>query len=400
MNLPPETTRWGTVLVLVGIGVVAAIQMGKVAAALPEIRAELGLGLVGTGWLASVFSMIGATLGVLAGAAADRAGLRRALMAALAALGAGSALGTVADGTTLLFASRILEGVGFVAIITTVPALCVRAASAADARLVVGVWTVYLPIGLAGIMVAAPGLLAAGGWRAIWAGNALLAAAALLAALVATRAIADPPRAAAASSPIAAIRATLARPGTVLSTVPFCCYSMSFLAVISFLPTFLIEERGASPAEAGLLVAAAILCNGLGNLVAGWMMRRALMPWAVMALGCAGMAVVSVGIFESGLDGAFRQALAMAFPFFGGLVAPSAIANAARHAPSPALVGTAIGVAIQGTSIGHFLGPPFLAIVVSAFGGWDRAAVFTGLLGVLGVAAAFVLRHIERRMTA
>ena len=112
------------------------------------------------------------------------------------------------------------------------------------------------------------------------------------------------------------------------------------------------------------------------------------------------MAVVSLGIFDPGLDGALRQALAMASAFFGGLVAPSAIANAARHAPSPALVGTAIGVAIQGTSVGHFLGPPVLAMVVSAFGGWDRAAVFTGLLGVLGVVAALVLRRIETRMTA
>jgi len=400
LSAPADTTRWGTVLLLVGIGVVAAIQMGKVAAALPEIRAELALGLVGAGWLASVFSLIGASLGILAGAAADRAGHRPALIAALAALGTGSAIGALAGDTTALFASRILEGLGFVAIITSVPALCVRAAAARDGRLVLGVWTVYLPIGLAGIMVAAPPLLAAGGWRAIWAGNAALAAGALVAALIATRALADPPRSAAASSPVAAIRATLARPGTVLSTVPFCCYSMSFIAVISFLPTFLIEDRGASPAEAGLLVAAAILCNGIGNLAAGWMMRRALMPWAVMTIGCAGMAVVSLGIFEPGLDGALRQALAMAFPFFGGLVAPAAIANAARHAPAPALVGTAIGVAIQGTSVGHFLGPPVLAMVVSAFGGWDRAAVFTGLLGLCGVVAALVLRRIERRMTA
>jgi predicted MFS family arabinose efflux permease len=396
MSEQPEAhTRWGVVALVVGVGIVAALQMGKVAGALPRIRDDLGLDLVAAGWLVSIFSVIGASAGMLAGLIADRVGRREVLLGAVVLIMMGS-YGT--DDATMLFVGRVIEGCGFVAIVAVAPALVVSATAPADRGLALAIWTVYLPVGLAAMIVGAPAFLdAVGDWRDLWHANGLLAAAMLAAVAVGTRGLGEP-NAGAQPAPWTAVRRVVLRPRSYLVAVPFACYSLNFLAVSAFLPTFLIERRGATPAEAGALVAAAIVCNALGNLVAGAIMRRGVRPWAVSAVGCAAMGAVSLGIFPEVLPGALRQVFAMAFLFFGGFVAPSVLASAARHAPSPALVGTAMGMTMQLVSVGHLLGPPALAAVVAASGSWEAGAVLTSALCTIGVAAALALRRIEARM--
>ncbi|MGE3936534.1 MAG: CynX/NimT family MFS transporter [Rhodospirillaceae bacterium] len=390
----PARTRWGVVALLVGVGIVAAFQMGKAAGALPQLRADLGLDLVEAGWLVSIFSLIGASAGMLAGSIADRFGRREVLLVAILLLMLGS-YGT--DDAVTLLIGRVIEGCGFVAIVAVSPALVVSATAPADRGLALAIWTVYLPVGLATMIVGAPPFMAeVGGWRDLWHANGLLAGAMLAAAALGTRGLGAQP-AGAQPAPWASIRTVVMRPRSFLVAVPFACYSLNFLAVSAFLPTFLIERRGATPAEAGALVAAAILCNALGNLVAGAMMRRAVPPWAVTAIGCAAMGVTSLGIFPEVLPGALRQACAMAFLFFGGFVAPSVLASAARHAPSPALVGTSMGLTMQLVSTGHLLGPPALAAVVAVSGSWEAAALLTSALCTTGVIAALALRRLEAR---
>jgi MFS transporter len=79
----PARTDWPLALVLVGAGVAGALQIGKAVAALPTVRADLGLSLGTAGWLLSVVNLAGALAGLLIGAAADRIGHRRAVLAGL-----------------------------------------------------------------------------------------------------------------------------------------------------------------------------------------------------------------------------------------------------------------------------------------------------------------------------
>ncbi|MGE0949112.1 MFS transporter, partial [Bordetella pertussis] len=56
--------RHGRVVALVvGAGIVSAMQVGKVPAALPELRAALDASLAQASWLLSAFAAIGAALG-------------------------------------------------------------------------------------------------------------------------------------------------------------------------------------------------------------------------------------------------------------------------------------------------------------------------------------------------
>src|SRR6185312_5113119 len=180
---PP--TRWLVVWALILAGVVAAFQIGKVPVALPVLRAELGLGLVGAGWVVSMFNVLGALVGALVGAAGDQIGHRRAVLAGLMLSGAASAIGAAAPDAAVLLATRFLEGLGFMATVTAAPALIARMARRADQRLAFGFWSGYMPAGSALMMLASPPLLAASGWRGLWLVNAaLMLAAALLTAVV------------------------------------------------------------------------------------------------------------------------------------------------------------------------------------------------------------------------
>ena len=114
-------TRWFVVGVMIASGVAAALHVGKVPPALPAVREELGLGLVPAGWVASIFNLIGAALGVASGLAADRLGARRVLAAGLVLLAGGSMWGSAVDTGTALLATRVLSGVGMLAVAVSAP---------------------------------------------------------------------------------------------------------------------------------------------------------------------------------------------------------------------------------------------------------------------------------------
>ena len=60
----PAATRWAAVLAIVGAGVVASLQVGKVIIAAPLLRRDLGLDLASIGTLTAVFSILVAVVGL------------------------------------------------------------------------------------------------------------------------------------------------------------------------------------------------------------------------------------------------------------------------------------------------------------------------------------------------
>ena len=127
---PAAATRWFVVGVMIASGVAASLHVGKVPPAIPELRDELGLGLVAAGWVASIFNLIGATLGIASGLAADRLGARRVVAAGLVFLVAGSAAGAAVDSGAALLATRVLSGLGLVTVAVAAPGIIVAATPA------------------------------------------------------------------------------------------------------------------------------------------------------------------------------------------------------------------------------------------------------------------------------
>ena len=93
--------------------------MTKVAPAIPGLRDELGLTLVESGLIATMFNLMGMLVGMLAGVLCDRFGHKRLALAGLVILCAAGALGAAAAGFATLLFSRFLEGIGFIVFIVS-----------------------------------------------------------------------------------------------------------------------------------------------------------------------------------------------------------------------------------------------------------------------------------------
>lgn len=391
----PSGTRWATVLLLCGAGVVVAFQIGKAPAALPIVRADLRLSLVTAGWVISMFNIIGTAMGMIIGALADRLGHRRVILSGLALVAAASLLGATAQGGAVLLVSRFFEGLGFMMVVVAAPALIVRASHPADLKLAFGAWGCYMPAGSALMMAAAPALLAPFGWRGLWVANTVLVALFAAALAFATRRITRS-RAAAPSSLLRDMRATATAPGPMLLALAFGAYALKYLVVLGFLPTILVESEGLSLTAATGMTAFAIAMNVPGNLIGGVLVHRGVKPWLLLATASVAIVVFGAAVYVPALPLWLRYALCVALSLVGGILPSSIFGAAPAHAPSPRLVATTNGLIMQGSNLGQSVGPPSAAALAASVGDWHLTPVVLLAAGVVGVGVALALRGLER----
>ncbi|ROU08487.1 CynX/NimT family MFS transporter [Lysobacter enzymogenes] len=381
------STDWRAVAAVFGAGLIAALQVGKTAIALPALRADLGLDLRAGGWLMAVFGLLGLFASVPAGALVARLGDRRLQVAGLAAMALGSALGSQADSLAALMATRVLEGAGFLLFAVAGASVLQRLSRARDRAVVFAIWSCYMPAGMALALATGAAL---DGWRGYWELNALLCAAAALALHRAVRApsaqAARPWRAIAADA-----RAVAGARGPLLLALAFALYALQFYALLSFLPTLLMQRMQVDTAGAGVLSGAAIGANVLGNLAAGALLRRGARRWRLIALASATMGLSAAAVFALPLPATVAYGLCVSFALAGGLLPASAIGGAAELERDPGRIAIAVGLLMQGSYLGQVIGPSLFGSVVQA-AGWPAAAWPVGLAALGAVAAAVALR--------
>ncbi len=398
-----EGTRWNTILFAVVAGYIAALHVGKLPPAMPIVRAELGLSPVVGGWLVSAFAVTGLALGMVAGSVADTIGHRRLTLIGLGALAVGSFAGSLAETGPSLLASRLVEGLGFLAVAVAVaaPSMVAHAAHAGDRALALGVWSTNVPAGVALMIVVSPLLLGGSGWRGLWQVTALVTVIWLVVLAMGTRRDVDKVHHRARDASLARnVRLTVSTFGTWLLALCFGLFTFQWLAVMVWLPTFLIEERGTGSAAAAVMTAVVVAVNVPGNLIAGWLLHRRFPRWLLMAGAAAAMGFAAVGIFDPGLSDGTRYALCLAFSAFGGMPPTALRAAVPSFAPTAAQMGTTNGLLVQGTNLGNVAGPPALAAVVTAAGNWESAV---GLMTAAAVAMTILslgvgaIKHRQRK---
>jgi len=378
-----ESTRWAYVWLLLACGIGCAMQVGKVPPALGFIQRDLHLGLVAGAWVISMFSVVGASLGCLTGSIVDRMGPHRAATGGLFCIAAASLIGSVAPLPWVLLLSRALEGMAFVLVVVAVPSLLVASASENDRRYVPALWGIYMPSGMAISLATAQPVLQAHGWRALWQVDALVL---LLLALLLM--LAPAPSLVMRGRALPTLRELLrsvCHPGPVLLGVIFGCYTVQYMAVMGFLPTIL-QAQGTTAQAAGLLSALAVMTNAAGNLIVPALIARGAAPRRLMAVACLVMIVAAVGIYLAALPATVRYLFVMTLSGVGGLIPASLFALVPKLAQDRRSTATTMGFVVQFSHVGQLAGPPAVAAVAAAAGGFQWSA----LVLVPAAAAAFV----------
>jgi len=392
-------------LIVVLAGVAGALHVGKLAPAIPALRAALDVTLVQAGFLLSAVQMAGMLLGVAFGMVADGLGGKRSMVLGLLLLSLASALGALAPAVPLLLALRALEGFGFLLVALPAPGLLRQLVPPGRVNAVLGVWGAYMPAATALALLVGPLCIAAFGWRAWWwlLAGVSLAMAGWLAGAVATPA----PAAAASGAPAgpswrARLGQTLAAPGPWLVALTFAMYSGQWLAVVGFLPA-IYTQAGVSGAATGVLTALAAAANIVGNVGSGRLLQRGVRPPVLLATGFVVMAVSAAAAFaqgggpgSTGLPPTLRYAAVLLFSGVGGIIPATLFTLAVRLAPSERTLATTVGWVQQWSSFGQFAGPPAVAWVASAAGGWQLTWLATGLCSVCGLGLTWALARLVR----
>jgi MFS family permease len=376
---------------VVAVGVTCALHVGKLPVAIPVLRESLGLSLVQAGFLLSLVQLAGMTLGLLVGLMADRLGPRRVMLAGLLLLAAGSALGALAPNVSLLLATRVLEGMGFLLAVLPAPGLLrQRVQDAPTLSRSLGWWGAYMPLGTALALLLGVPLLSAVGWRWAWL---LLALLSLLAAAGLARWVAPDAQALAFAAPQGnaalgpRLRRTLRAPGPWLMALAFFLYSGQWLAVVGFLPT-IYHQAGYTGAAVASLSALAAGINMAGNIGAGWWLAHGARPGAVLTLAYVAMGAGAGVAFGAEGHPVLQYLAVLVFSGVGGLIPGTLFGLAVKLAPDSDTVSTTVGWMQQFSALGQFLGPPVVAWVATLAGGWHWTWVVTGASSLLGVMLA------------
>lgn len=391
-------THWKAAIAALLLGVVAAIYIGKLPPAIPALRAEFSLSLTEAGWLVSAFNTLGVMASIFMGLFTARIGAFRMCMSGLGCLIMGGVVGALAPGSGWLLGSRFFEGVGFLSIVVSAPALIMQSTVVADRKRIFSFWGAYMPTGTTLGMLLAPLLIAAHGWRALWLTTAVCALAAMV-LLYSLRAEYAAP-AGAAGGTWRASAGPLRKPGPWWIALAFGCYAFNFYAIMVWLPTFMVGERQTPLGVAALLTALMVAANIPGNLLGGMLLQRGLTRGTNVCMAGGATALTCLVIFSPALPDWARYLGCVAFSFSVGILPGSVMSAAQTHARSNAQVGTVQGMINQGSNLGQFVSPLIVTALVGANLAWDRMLYLLLTTSAIIFVSGLAIHVIERNIKA
>ena len=379
------TTSWGRILLIYGIGVLAAGQLGIVPPLVPALQRDLGLSLAAAGLAVSSVTLVGAVFGLLAGGWSERIGHARALRIGILIMASAAMLCAASDDAGTLLAARGLAGIGYLLVVVAGPSLMAGTAEPRHHPFALSLWGTFVPAGIALAGAVTASFAGQADWRTIFAVDVILLALALIVAIAAVPQVGAPGQARRGVS-IGPLRAA------VPLSVAFFCFALLFLALAGLLPAYLIERRGLAAEHAGRVVAIATAFGIAGSLWAGWMMRRGTSPSRLAAIGLVASTVIAAVSFGAAAPVPLAVAgFAVSFAL-GGLVPAAAFASVPLIARDARAIGPINGLLAQAGSLGSLAGPPVLALWVD-WAGWSLAPALLLAVAAIGAASALAVKR-------
>jgi DHA1 family bicyclomycin/chloramphenicol resistance-like MFS transporter len=406
MDEPRFPTRVGSarwIATLASMTAVVALSIDMSLPAQPTLATTFGVTSETAQLTLSVFLIGFACAQLVVGYLSDAWGRRRVLLTGLAMFSLGGIACALSPSIEVLIVCRALQGIGGAAAPVVARAMVRDTQPAAHAARLLS--TMLAALAVAPMIAPTIGsvLLAALGWRAIFASLAVCGAALFVLANLTLRETLEPERRLVAS-PRGLVRgfATFfATPGTRLPMLISCASFAGQFAYIADSPFVLIEGYGVSTEVFAIYFGITAFALMIGSLTGRWMLRAGRSPGGMLIIGTtillAGGVLVTIGTRVGGL-GIAGFVPPMLVYFFGvGITSPSATAMAME--PVPQIAGTA------SAAIG------FLTMTAGALAGYETTKiggssprtfalvvlVMGAVAAVLACAAALVRRH--RRAT-
>jgi len=385
---------WLTLAVLLLFSIAAPLNQFKVPPIMPLLMDALGLSVSGAGMLMSVFAITGLILALPSGLILQKAGIRLTGIVAGGSILFGAVLGALSQGTGGLLASRVIEGIGTSFMAVLAPAIIAQRFVAKRRGTAMGIWAAWVPVGSASMLLLAPALVQAAGWRSVWwlgAGYALTVTALYLLFVRPAPAMAAGPTEARADEPGSGVSsAQVMRNRNIwLLAAAFGAFNAAVIGLSTYMPTFLSSERGLSLASAALLTgvptlitifsapAGGVLSDRIGSRKKPYLVGLAVAIVLLPLVGALGVAALIVSLVINGL--------AM------GLIPTNIFAAAVEAAGDERQGGVAMAVIMVGQNAGMLLGPVVFGALADG-PGWPAAFASLAVMATLGLLAGWLAK--------
>jgi predicted MFS family arabinose efflux permease len=251
-----------------------------------------------------------------------------------------------------------------------------------------------VPVGSVVMFNLAPALGTSLGWQAVWWSGAGFALVALLLYWLLVRVPApagdrrhEPPDSIA--SPSTTFGAALANRSIWLLALEFACFNIVFIGLFTFFPTFLVEVRNYSLAQAGFIASLATLLGLVSAPLAGWLSDRIGSRRLLIAIPFLIVAVMMIWPFHA--TGWTLYALVILLGIVSGATPTATFAAAPEVMGDPHMAGMGMAVVSVGMNLGIVVGPTAFGILVERMG-WANAGYWLIPVSLLGFGASWMVK--------
>jgi len=170
----------------------------------------------------------------------------------------------------------------------------------------------------------------------------------------------------------------------------FLVYSFGYIPLISFFPSLILETSVLDLKTVSFFAALILLCNSLGSVTAGVLLRRGYSYGPLLMMGLLGGGVFAYLLFADGSSTFTRIVSGFLFSIVGGMVPGVLFATMPRAASDPSSAGMLFGLMMQFSGLGMLLGGVILPGVVELYGRWSAAGLVTLLVAGVGSVLAWL----------
>ncbi len=384
-----KKTLWSGVWLSFLTGIAAAITVTKASPALLEIQKELPLSIIQIGWIMSSAALATVLLGTSVGSLSQRYGPKRVLQIALSLIIISASFSLVISSANELIISRVIEGIAVIFVSVAAPTLVSHLSKPSDMGLTMGVWALWMPVGSVLAFLIAPLILEQFGWRWLWGSAAFLA----LPLLTALAWLNDPTR-----EIVNTVREKLSRLviyKAIIMGLIFTCFTGSFFSIITYLPTYLIENYQLSLSEALLITTILPAFIIPGNLLSGFFIHRGA-PWfRMMIYPALSLAIIITLLLQTNYPAEIGLLLLALMGLFLGMIPTAIFAQSPRLADKPIDTGRIIGIVITGQGPGILLSPPLAGFLIGEQHNWQNLYPLYLLLTLGIIALTQLLKSLQ-----
>jgi MFS family permease len=380
-------------------------NMFKAPTLFPVFIETLGFTPDNIGLMMSMFTVMGIVLAFPAGFITNRIGIKTTLLVTTAAFVVGSIVGTFATSSTLMLASRFIEGIGCGLGVVVAPAAITAVIPRRRLGFAMGAYGIVFPVGNVVAMNMTPALFNAFGWQAAWWAGAVVSAIGFVLVLLFFSVPKGETGIHAQAEDVEKATGAAGRPGRRLRAdwlgIALCAVAFGVWNYIwgggafSFYPTFLQTEMGMDIAQSGFITGIPSFLMLFLAPLSGLVSDRLGTRKGLIVFSFAGTAVMFFIAFTASLPVVYTFVVIESI--FAVCVTTGVYSLVPELARSQKTQSYGISLVTFLQNIGIFCGGATFGPLVSAFG-WSQASQFScvPLAVVMAVVAAILIKDAHK----